>query len=209
MHTAVISTRRGDAGYALIELLIALAILAMILAMVPSTLKLGQRAWQTSSQLNDNPAAAAMVFTSDTLRSALPYYVRDRIGMTRIMFVGEPDRMSFVAELAHGPSGGGLYRIDAGAIAQQNGPAVSLTLLRDTSENEAAPLDVRSLVGTYRAVEFRYFGVRAKGGKAEWASSWTRTDRLPDLVDIAAHPHDGQLQPLFTKRTELMLRPVL
>lgn len=199
----------ADAGYALTELLMSLSILALLLALVPSTLRLGKRAWETPGQIADVPGAAALAFTGDALKSVQPVYRRDSIGMTRLEFSGTESRVSFIAELAAGPSGGGLYRIDAGLLPDRPSLAVAITLYRPESDDGARTPELRDLATSYASVQFRYFGQPSARAKPEWLAVWPRTDRLPDLIDIVAIPRPGLALPKFERRTEMKLRPLL
>jgi general secretion pathway protein J len=199
----------NDFGYTLIELLISLTILALLLAMVPSTLRLGKRAWETPGGLEDNPAVASLTFAGQQLRSALPLYETDANGLPRMIFEGAPHRVSFITELATGPSGGGLYRIDlSGAPSEPNQPVLRLTLYREGRNAELRSSEQRELASGFSSVAFNYFGSPAPGAAARWQNTWPRTDRLPDIVDVVATPKTPRI-PSTQLRTELKLRPVL
>jgi general secretion pathway protein J len=208
-----ISTDEADDGYTLIELLISLTILALLLAMVPSTLRLGKRAWETPGGLDEAPAAAALSFAGQQLKSALPVYQLNDNGLPQMVFEGTPQRVSFIAELQSGPFGGGLYRVDVGqprsAGGISSGAAVRLTLYRP--EKKIAPVNTeeRDLSSTYSEVNFRYFGSPAPGAAAQWQSTWPRADRLPDLIDLVATSRAPAKAADAQIRAELKLRPLL
>jgi general secretion pathway protein J len=199
----------NDAGYTLIELLISLTILALLLAMVPSTLRLGKRAWETPGGLDDNPAAATLAFAGNQLKSALAVYERNTNGLPQLVFEGTPQHVSFVSELATGPSGGGLYRIDLGVAASDpSQPTLRLALYREGGKAEHAASEQRELASAFSSVTFKYFGSPAPGAAAQWQNTWPRTDRLPDIVDMVATPRSPR-SPGAQFRAELKLRPVL
>jgi general secretion pathway protein J len=206
-------TRGADDGYTLIELLISLTILALLLAMVPSTLRLGKRAWETPGELEDAPAAAALTFAGQQLKSALPVYERNDNGLPQMVFEGTPQRVSFLAELQTGPFGGGLYRVEVGqprsAAATSSGTAVRLTLYRPEKQHAPLNTEERDLSGTYSEVNFRYFGSPAPGAAAQWQSTWPRNDRLPDLIDLVAKSRAPAKAADAQIRTEMKLRPLL
>ena len=213
MRGSRVQPRQTDGGYTLIELLISLTILALLLAMVPGTLRLGKRAWETPGGVEDVPAAAALAFAERNLRSALPIYQRDANGLPQIVFEGREQSLSYVADLLSGPSGGGLYRIDIGPVQSpgftSSGLAVRVTLFRPDGNLKSAATEERELNATYSAVQFRYFGSPSPGAAAEWQSTWHRSDRLPDLVDIVATSRNTKTTADAQYRSELKLRPIL
>jgi general secretion pathway protein J len=206
-----------ESGFTLIELLVSLTILALLLAMVPGTLRLGKRAWETPGQLEDNPAAAALQFAGQQLKRALPVYQTDSAGLPHIAFEGTESNVNFIAELASGPAGGGLYRIDIGPQRSSGnaftGPVVRLELYRPDPRASAPgirlPAEERELGASYSDVQFKYYGSPAPGQPAAWQPAWNRSDRLPDLVDISAKPKTGTNIPQAQYRAELKMRPIL
>lgn len=202
----------SDDGFSLVELLISLAILALLLAMVPGTLRLGRRAWETPGQLEESPSTAALVFAERQLKSALPIYKRSAQGLQALQFSGSGQSLSFVSELRSGPYGGGLYKIDIGPPSDANakiaGLAVRLSLFRTEGEAPALQNEERELVSGYRALHFRYFGPTASDKTGQWFAQWPRSDRLPDLVEITAEPNGGSQTSSRPVRVELKLRPI-
>jgi general secretion pathway protein J len=202
-----------DGGYTLIELLISLTILALLLTMLPGTLRLGKRAWETPGSPVSTPAAAALSFVEQHLRSALPIYESNSNGLPQLAFEGTAGSLSFIAELATGPAGGGLYRIDVGPRPATGNLALRLSLFRSNSYASANSggqnIEDRELSGVYSAIQFKYFGSPAPGAPAQWQSTWDRSDRLPDLVDIAATSRAASSTPNAAYRAELKMRPIL
>ena len=203
-------TFTADHGFTLIELLVSLAILALLMAMVPSTLRLGRRAWETPGQLDQaSDAAAALAFAEHHVAGALPLFDPDPQGTPRIAFSGLPQSLSFVIPMSSGPYGGGLYRIEIGA-ATESAPSLHVSLYTSgNASGRATPLsEHRSLGNGFASLQFRYFGLPAMGEVARWQDQWPRHDRLPDLVEIIATPKAGSAKPQPPFRSELKLRPI-
>ena len=209
-HRSTEADRSSIAGFTLIELIVSLTILAMLLALVPGTLRLGRRAWETPGQMDQgSDASAALAFVERQVKGAVPLFDRGTDGIPRIAFTGSAQSLSFVVPLSTGPYGGGLYRVEAGALGAP-GPALRVSLyVAASASTRAAPLtEMRSLASKYNALEFRYFGTTAAGESGHWRDDWPSTSRLPDLVEIIAKPaaKSAKLEPAF--RAELNLRPV-
>ena len=201
---------RRDAGFTLIELLVSLAVLALAMVIIPSTLRLAARASATSVELIEgSDSSTAASFIERSLSEAMPVLQRDGEGKLTIAFSGEAQSVQFVAPLANGPAGGGIYRI--GLFVEpdgaERGTVIVLRLYsheRNRSGPDAEkPLEERRLGRA--AGELRYFGVPAGKTVAEWSSTWTRTDRLPDLVEVFLAP-PGVDVPAAPLKVELKLR---
>ena len=195
---------RSDAGFTLVELLVSLTILALLLAMVPGTLRLGRRAWETPGQLDQaSDELAALGFVQTHVKSAVPIFERDAQGVSRIAFSGGPQSLNFVVPLSGGPNGGGLYRIDLGSALR-----ISLYQGANVTAQSALRGEERALGNLSGRLQFRYFGPLQFGQVPLWHDAWPRTDRLPDLVEIKALPgaKSAKTPPIF--HSEFKLRPV-
>lgn len=190
------------AGFSLIEMLAALTIVAMLMAMLPGTLRLGKRAWQTGKGGEDSVASTTLDFVRDRLSSAVPIFFDDGSGLTAIAFHGGPQSLRFISEVDSGPRGGGLYEIAFGQDASGT-PQLRLRLFRDDREG-SSPDEVRDLSAGFKAINMRYFGAAEAGAAPSWQKEWMRTDRLPDLVEVSAIARKRLLGPAIV---ELRLRP--
>lgn len=192
------------AGFSLIEMVAALAIVALLVAMVPGTLRLGKRAWQTGQSSEETAAAAAVDFVTERLKGAHAIYASDDSGLPRLAFDGRAQSLSFVSEVAIGPRGGGLYKIAFGSVSAGS-TQLQLTLFRPDASAPAAPDDVRDLSGGLAGVNLRYFGPADRNAAPSWQREWLRGDRLPDLIEIAPVPRTSKSLPASV--VELHLAP--
>lgn len=207
------NSSRHEAGFSLLELLVSLALLALILVAMPSLLRLGERAREASEDLDRSGApGAALAFMEQRLAQAMPGYERNADGRLTVTFRGRPDNVSFVAPSALGPAGGGLYRFELRANAEVDGAralALRWSLYRpSTAEADASPpTQERILVANIAGLGLRYFGRPKPDAEPAWFDEWTRTDLLPDLVElrVAAPPGPRAPSPLVL-RVELKLR---
>ena len=176
---------RNDAGFTVLELLVALAICAVVVAFIPSTLRLGQRVWESDARFRGQEGLAAFRHAiEDRLEQAMPVFVRDPTAGLRIDFEGAPDHLAFVAPSSLGPAGGGVYRFVLSAD-EGRGLALRQTLYRQAS-GDKPPLPAMTHVAPakIRALSLRYFGEAVAGEAASWQAQWPRRDALPDLVEI-------------------------
>jgi general secretion pathway protein J len=194
---------RGQRGFTLLELLIAITLLGLIMTMAFSGLRLGTRAWEAADAHHHD-----IYLVQQMLRTRLAAaYFSPEFGPTRLaasgeeewLFDGRPDRVSFVAPLPELFGVGGLYRITVGAVGGGGGAvalAMSWRLLGDVDDADADPgaraRDRRVLLAGAEDIAFAYFGPDPTTGAYGWQDGWRERETLPALVRIAvAHPDEA------------------
>ncbi len=194
----------ATAGFTLLEMLVALAILALFASALPQAYGLVRRTWALSAGLSrDNPEQTARAFLSARISETTPVFDRKSDG-DEVAFTGGEDSLSFVAPLLHAPKGGGLYRFRIFIAPDANGRSALMVSLEPhgTPQTQdgfgAAPSapDVQRLAPA-AALRLRYYGRPAPRETAQWLSTWSRVDALPDLVEIGLSRENGtQMSPL-------------
>jgi general secretion pathway protein J len=181
-----------QSGFTLLELLVSLMVLAMIMAFIPGTLRIGQRVWEKDAAIERRAALSTFRRqVEQRLAEAIPLHLRDPASGLRIAFTGGPDRLAFIASADAGPAGAGVYRFD---LRRAEGGGRQPLILTQTLYRAASPgpqadnampaLEYRSdarLIG----LALRYFGSPANGETPRWQTQWPRADALPDLVEIS------------------------
>lgn len=200
-----------SAGFTLLEMLVALAILALFASVLPQAYGLVRRTWTLSGELaRDNPEHTARAFLASRISQTTPIFDRKTEG-DEIAFTGGEDSLGFVAPMIHAPKGGGLYRFRifiapdaAGRSAlmvshEPHGPPIQ----RD-GFGPAPPAPEMHRLAPAAALRLRYFGRPALREKPQWLTAWSRVDAIPDLVELSISREDGtQMPPLAV---ELRLR---
>ncbi|HJZ34011.1 MAG TPA: prepilin-type N-terminal cleavage/methylation domain-containing protein [Hyphomicrobiaceae bacterium] len=202
----------GEAGFSLMEMLIALVILALILGFMPGAFRLARQVWTATAELDrDSGHDAGLDFVETRLAEAMPLFEPSKAGLVNILFSGSKAAVRFVAPSQNGPAGGGLYRYTielrpAGggvnalvvAVAPYYGPV---------PEGASPPAGEEQVIAdNIASAEFRYFGRPQLRQPPGWSEDWKRTDALPDLVElsIARVRRGGTIQRTIV--TELKLR---
>lgn len=186
------ASSRPDSGFTLIEVVVALAILSLLMAMMPGAFALGQRAWSTTQRIErDDLRAAGRTFIEQRLTEALPVLVADATGQRQFGFRGAPHHLMFVAPSSSGPTGGGLYRFELEVERTRAGDELVLGQSPVTAPASVAATDTpRVLLDGAAGLRFRYFGQSADDGDRRWHDAWPQSDRLPELVELSQSP-DG------------------
>ena len=165
------------AGLSLLELLVSLALLALIAAGLAGAFGVGTQVYDRARALNEHQEElAARRQLRSALAQALPLY---RITHFPNSFVGAPDRLQFVT-LKETP-----YAPDASALkVEVLWASNNLTMQVEAIDDTGAVLASwdHTLARDVRNVSFQYLD--NSGDTPDWAPVWTGAPNLPALVQI-------------------------
>lgn len=176
-----------DDGFTLLEMLVALLLLALATALLPGALRLGQRALSAPEAFDaKSEAVQGLAALQTKLAQAVPIRRSGKEGaIFAIDFEGRPDGVSFVAVA---PMSVGVRSLVRYAITRDAGsrPGVTIALKRlggdERLDEENA---VIQLSGDQR-MSLRYFGRKSGEREAQWADDWVDQPALPQLVSWSA-----------------------
>ncbi|MFD0739093.1 prepilin-type N-terminal cleavage/methylation domain-containing protein [Lysobacter koreensis] len=204
MRRSVAPRARAQArGFTLIEVLLATVLLAAGLALAFATLVASTR---TAGR------GEAIAAHSERMR-AVEGFLRKRLAATRPVpfgtdessalpqrFIGEPDRVRFVADLPDYLGRGGPYLHDFTIEDEGAGDGQRITLALTmvqagalVEEREARAPEV--LVDGLREARFRYRTHAEDGGLGDWQDRWETPEQLPLLVEVTLTDADGRAWP--------------
>jgi general secretion pathway protein J len=185
--------RQGEQGLTLIELLLALAILAVLTGFLAGGLSIGRRAFDAdrTGEISAETDGAIQAITT-LIGSALPVRGNTADLKSGVKFEGRQETLSFVSlsegrSLRGGPhtvrlrrSGGDLVVDVMGAAPEPAGSAVG-----------PVPTRVVVLSGV-RDIRFSYFGGVNSAGPSGWQAQWLGAEGLPALVSIQIDFEDAR-----------------
>jgi general secretion pathway protein J len=182
-----------QSGFTLLELLISITLLGLILVLLFGGLRLGVRSWDAAQLQVDgiNSVRSVESFLRRELTSAHPYRWKSVPGQ-RMAFLGERNKISFVAPMPARIGGGGLNTISfALEQADQRMQLVWRVLpvthqMQDFSELAQAPAMVLAAFDMAGVQDIRlgYFGSDAAGAPPRWLDRWENSVSLPLLVRL-------------------------
>jgi len=181
----VAARRRGEQGLTLIELLLSLAILAILTGFLAGGLSMGRRAFgaDRASEIGSETSAAIQTVAA-LVGSALPVRFDGAGPKDALGFDGRQEILSFVG-LSEGRSlRGGPHKI---VLRRSGGDIVVefVALNGALSKENPEPSSTRVVVlSGVREVRLGYFGTVDAKAKPAWRADWVRAERLPDLVSI-------------------------
>jgi general secretion pathway protein J len=197
-----------EAGFTLVELLVSLVLLVLVVGLLSGALQFARGTWDAAAKLDHRAGyETAESFLRARLSEVTPVYEPAMAGTVRVAFSGTSDTLTFVAPAPNGPAGAGLYRYTVGVstAADQKVLVVGLSSFAAKSggsDSGTARVD-HVLLGNVTSFRVRYFGRNDQGVQPAWVDAWTRTDAIPDLVELVVGHGEGT----FNVAVELQLRP--
>ena len=188
------------AGFTLVELLVAIAIVSVLMVLLLGALRFGRDATVSTARKSDRSfeISAAYRFLREALGNAQPLSDEVPGAEPPLLFDGERDHLDFVtlvpAYLA--PAGFHLLRLGLEADARTN----RLVLRwrgspRGPTATGTGAIAPSVLLDRIVRVEFAYFGPISDGAPATWHPRWRAATRLPDLVRLRIALADGGAVP--------------
>lgn len=193
--------RRTDGGYALIEMLATLVIVAMTSALMVSGLGASRRVWDKVDAANNmgDLIAGAQLLLRERIERVFPATRYDKIP-SYADFDGVADRMMFLSSPrdVNAPSGPQRYQL---AVAP-NGDLV-LYALPDLAADPKAPPQSLVLLHHVQGVDIAYFGAAPPDNRPAWRFAWEQRPTPPQLIRIRVQfaPQDSRVWP------ELIVKP--
>ena len=180
-------TRPRQRGFTLVEVVIALTIVATLLVVMFGSLRMGMAAWQRGDERAEvlDRARSLTQIVSRSLGAAHPYMTSRQGGEpARLLFEGAPDRVAFVTTAPPFPTAAPIA-FTAVTLSHAVGQMPGLAVRQKPLPNDT-PFDLGlppALVdGTVNEVRFRYL----RGSDQVWTEKWDAVQEkaLPVAVEI-------------------------
>lgn len=180
---------RADAGFTLLELLLSVALLALITSTLMGGFHIGKRAWETGrSHESSNEVEGAARALSDLLSHAMPVILPRSDNTAVAAFSGGRNGCAFVASSEGETQRGGLILTEIGLIspAKHVDLAVWTGVFRNETQFPLVREDARRTIALsdLALFELSYFGSFEPDHPPEWRSYWPERDTLPLLVSV-------------------------
>jgi general secretion pathway protein J len=173
-----------------LELLIGMVLLAVMLNLLFSGLRLGARAWDSTEDRLEavNARELALRFLDRQLAIAEPTILRGENLNGRVAFIGDPDRVTWVAPLPAHRGGGGLQRLELAVGEAERGAGLVLRYEPYDPEHFRNPErddDTSTLLlEGVESMDLAYYGEVTGRDEGEWSERWEPGEALPQLIRL-------------------------
>jgi general secretion pathway protein J len=184
--------RRAEAGFTLLELMIAIALLAMLTLVLFGGLRFGTRVWEASetSITGTDRVLAAQAALSQEISAAYPLFIRESADTAHVAFTGGPDKMTFLAP-AKSPRGA-MEWVTIGTLEDNGARSLAVWAALELAPGARPRLQAVLLKGL-RSLDIAYYGAPSPRDSPSWRSDWNGGVTIPTLVRIRATFVDGRI----------------
>jgi general secretion pathway protein J len=182
-----------QAGFTLVEALVAITLLSLLTITLTAALRFGLDAWARGAVHSDGLSRTLAVqgLLRDIVGQAYPYFVSSDPTHPFIDFDGTPQSLTLLAPapIALGITGRSRFRL---SVANSKGLSdLILTSQPELADAPSANQTKTLLTGT-ASIAFAYFGGQSRSeAGGGWSDRWTEQAALPRLVRIQVHFPEG------------------
>lgn len=189
MMTGLHQRHRRPGGFTLVEVLLALGLMSMLLALAYGGLRTATRAADRGQTILQDSGRIRMAhqFVRKQLNQMLPLVFFESEDRTeRMVFMGAADRIRFVAPMP-GYLGFGGPQVQELAI-ERGDEGLELVLYHSLLQGFEEPFLYEilpiPLLGKIERAEFSFLGRDETGALTGWTTSWIETGMLPESVAL-------------------------
>ncbi len=203
---AIRACARAARGFTLLELTIALVLMALMAAIMFGSLSFAGRSWDggEAKAVEVNDMRQTEEFLRTQLTSEFPLRAK-KVAEFPLRFAGERDEMRYAAALPSRVAEGGVYYFRLAVVREgDKSLLVQQRMIPDPSavdEPDFADADRSVLAQGISEIRISYFGRDTGASDAEaptWRDKWDDKQRLPQLVRITVVPEKGPPWPVLT-----------
>lgn len=201
---------RKQSGFTLIELVVAMALLATMMVLMYSGLTFSLKGWDAGAA-NGQLTADRRIgenFLRRELSELFPMRWKDPM-VVRLAFDGDTQRLRFVSSRPAGITLGGLALVGLEVAPAKDGRGVNLVMRRAMPDDDAkdfGPLEAAEptvIIPNVDRVDFSYFGAETDFADPKWVDKWTYEGRVPQMIRLRIHGAEGAAIPEMVVRTNL------
>lgn len=174
-------------GFTLVELLVALGLMALVSVALFGGMRFGMRAWETGTQRIDQATRIELVQSLLRRQLSQAKLPPNKPNNSAPAFVGEADRVAFVAPSPRPDDIGTDVQFVLAKSTARGRSQLTLTWAppqaRESGEAPSSP-EATMLLEDVASVELGYYGAPDPQRPAQWWDAWDGAHGLPALVRL-------------------------
>ena len=179
----------GTSGFTLVELLLALSLMSMLLALAYGGLRAATRATDKGQAILEDSSRIRMAhqFVRKQLNQMAPLvFAESENRQERTVFEGAIKEIRYVAPMPGYLGFGGPQVQELKVVSGEDGYQLVLShaLLQGFEEQNLYLRDPIVLLGDIKFAEFSFLGRNEDGELSGWTNHWEQVDRLPEAVSL-------------------------
>jgi len=190
----------SDAGFTLLEMLVALALIGLLTAALFGGLRFAARASDRTTATTDHASELALAygFLQAQLGNAQPYPATADPKDQEIVFDGLPDQIDLITTVPTRLIAGGFLRLHL--VGTRGGEQSRLMAgwegapRRDDALPPAALVSA-TLLDRLKAIRFAFFGALDPDDPSDWHDRWQGVRTLPKMIRLRVEFADGWQAP--------------
>jgi general secretion pathway protein J len=203
--------RGSNAGFTLVEVIIAFALLAMLASMMFAGFRFATQATEKGTTRNEmhEDMRRSQDFLRQHLEEMLPLRYQKELGQP-LRFKGDGERIVYIAPVISRVAEGGIQWWELGARGAGGQRILALRRVAFTGDESATPefndTESSTLAQNIEKVKFSYFDQPDKQLSGNWTDNWTDEQRLPNLIRVNVTGAGGREWPEFIVAPQLSPR---
>ncbi len=175
-------------GFTLVEILLALSLMGMLLALAYGGLRASTRATDKGQAVLEYSGRIRMAhqFVRKQINQMVPLAFADEQTLERTVFMGEPRSIRFVAPMPGYLGFGGPQVQELSIVSGDDGEELVLShaLLQGFEEQMLYERDPILLMGNIEFAEFAFLGRDENGELLPWVDRWDQPGVLPESISL-------------------------
>ncbi len=201
-----------DGGYTLLEVLIAVALLAAIATLASNTLRYARQSYtRTQTELETAGPQVVQHFLYRLIEQAQPIHLPARRSDEATFVLGGSLRLQFMSNYTVAAQYAGIYETEL-VFEPTNGELGDIVLRqrpyrprKDNSDGLDGVAEAIVLLRSVQSLRIQYLGAGRLGEPDIWQDTWTNSKFLPKLIqiDISFATGDSRIWPSLISRPKL------
>lgn len=200
-----VKAQSRNGGFTLVEVIVALAIFALLVSMLYGSLTTVTRAYDAAEESVEEGARVRIgrEFLSRLIENAYPLALADGRGWVA-QFDGDAQSLRFIADMPGHVGASGMHEVRLRVREEDDTSALWFEwrpMMMDEDGSEViGEYDERILIPDLKSMTVRYFGAPEEESDPQWSEEWIENVAMPSLVEVTLIDADDDPWPVMRLR---------